>query len=491
MAQELIQTQEQKLLQRQRLTQQQMLQVHLIEMPLTQLEDAVRAELDDNMALERSSEDGDINMYDDIETGTGTETEAREEALDLALDNIGRDDRMEDITAYRTANTAAEHEEMVFGDPVSFYDKLREQMAEHDLTQKQKEIMEYLIGSLDNDGMLRKSLSDICDELAIYHYIDTTEQEIEEVLNILHDFDPAGIGARSLQECLLLQIARRPAGRLQDLMKEVIEQYFDEFTKKHFNKIGQALHLTDIQTQTLINELRRLNPKPGAALGETQGRNIQQITPDFIIDTTLDGTITFSLNRGNIPELKVSQSFLDTMKAYHDNKAGMSKEAKQQLLYVKGKVERAQGFIDAIRSRRETLYTVMKTIIHIQRPFFLDGDKADLRPMRLQDIADHTGLALSTVSRVCNEKYAQTKWGIFKLREFFTEGITTDDGMVLAASEIKSVIKELIDNEDKHKPLSDQKLESMLKERGKPVARRTIAKYREQMGIPVARLRKE
>ncbi|HEY9550944.1 MAG TPA: RNA polymerase factor sigma-54 [Prevotella sp.] len=500
MPQKLIQTQVQKQLQVQRLSQQQMLQVRLLEMPLTELEQSVNAELDDNPALESLSADDALadRDFDSAEEDREpmseeeqNEHDDREEALDNALENIGRDDEMPETFAYTNNNDNADYEEIVYGDTTSFYDKLKEQMGETMLTEVQQEVMEYLIGSLDDDGLLRKETETISDELAIYHNIDVEVTEIEHVLHVLQTFDPAGIGARSLQECLRLQIERRPESTLKQTMLRLVDHYFEEFTKKHWHKIQAGMQLSDLQVSTLQDEIRKLNPKPGASLGETQGRNMQQITPDFIVDTADDGTISFTLNRGNIPELKVSPSFAEMVDTYRNNKEGMTRQAKEALLYAKEKVEKAQGFIEAVKQRRHTLYVTMKAIIEWQRKFFLDGDEAELKPMILKDIADRTGLDISTISRVSNVKYAQTKWGTFPLRFFFSDAYTTDSGEELSTRKIKLALKELIGSEDKAKPLSDDALALRMKAKGFPVARRTIAKYREQLGLPVARLRRQ
>ncbi len=507
MAQKLIQTQAQKLQQLQRLSAQQMLQVKLLEMPLTELEDSINAELDDNPALESENPDDMLNedvANDDLPADdeydnsndedayeAESEKEERKDELDQALESIGKDDQMPDHNTDRYNNQdSADYEEMVYGDTTSFYDKLKEQMDMQPLSDKEKEVMEYLIGSLDDDGLLRKDLDSICDELAIYHNIDVTEKDIEHVLHILQTFDPAGVGGRSLQECLLLQVKRLPRGVLRKTMEEVFTDYFDEFTKKHWDKIKSGLELNDTQAETLQAEIRKLNPKPGASMGETEGRNMQQITPDFIIDTNDDGTITFSLNRGNIPQLTVSPSFTDMIDTYRKHKDKMSRSDKEALLYAKEKVDKAQGFIEAIKQRRHTLIVTMKAIIDIQRQFFLDGDEADLKPMILKDVAERTGLDISTISRVSNVKYAQTKWGTFPLKFFFTDSYTTEDGEEMSTRKIKIALHDIIEKEDKKKPISDDALAKLLKEKGFPIARRTVAKYREQLGIPVARLRK-
>lgn len=509
MTQKLIQTQEQKLQQLQRLSAQQMLQVKMLEMPLNELEDNINAELDDNPALETENPDDalmgegneDRSALDDSDNSNDdefgdeayeaqSEKEERKDELDQALESIGKDDQMPDYNTDRYNTQNADYEEMVYGNTTSFYDKLKEQMDMQILSDKEKQIMEYLIGSLDEDGLLRKDLDSICDELIIYHNIDVSEKEIEHVLHKLQSFDPAGVGGRSLQECLLLQVKRLPKGVLRKTMEEVFEDYFDEFTKKHWDKIKSGLELNETQLETLKDEIRKLNPKPGASLGETDGRNMQQINPDFIVDTADDGTITFTLNRGNMPELTVSPSFTDMIETYKKHKDQMSRKDKEALLYAKEKVDKAQGFIEAIKQRRHTLIITMKAIIDIQRQFFLDGDEADLKPMILKDVAERTKLDISTISRVRIEKYVQTKWGIFPLKFFFTDSYTTEDGEELSTRKIKIALQHLIENEDKKKPLSDDAISKVMKEKGFPIARRTVAKYREQLGIPVARLRK-
>ena len=500
------QIQEQKQAQVQKLaqsiSQQQMLVSSLVELPITQLADRINTEMNDNPALEVESpgENADFSDYSDYSENTEyseksddaalSEREERQSALDAALENIGRDD--EELPVYHGgSNLSEDREEMVFGTTESFYDQLLEQMRESDLTDRQRDILEYLIGSLDDDGLLRKDLYTISDELAIYHNIDADEKEIESVLHILQDFDPAGIGARSVQVCLLLQIARRDDSRVKQLMQQVINRYFDEFTHKHWGRIQTALSLNDQQGEALFGELRKLNPRPGASMGEAVGRSLQQITPDFIVETQDDGTVTFTLNNGEVPELTLSQSFIDSMNEYQQNKEHLNRQTKEALLYIKKKVDAAQNFIEAIRVRRHTLTVTMQAIITLQRQFFLDGDEASLRPMILKDVAEKTGLDLSTVSRVCNSKYALTRWGTFPLRHFFSDSYVTESGEELSTRQIKAVLRDLIEAEDKHHPLSDDALREQLTEKGFPIARRTVAKYREALGIPIARLRKE
>jgi RNA polymerase sigma-54 factor len=495
MVQRLVQTQEQKLIQQQRLTQQQMLQVRLLEMPLAELEQSVQAEIDDNPALETTpSEDTDLSESSEPDTAESyeesIEREERADALDTALQNMGGDDEMPEPESNKYYTSSAELEEITYGDQRSFYDQLKEQMRETELTAHQQDIMEYLIGSLDSDGLLRKPLDTIADELAIFHSMDVSEKEVEEILTLLQGFDPAGIGARSLKECLLLQIERRPDTPIRRWMLEVITHYFKEFMNKQWSRINEHLNLSDELLNQVQTEILKLNPKPGSSMGETEGRNLQQITPDFVVDTNDDGTISFYINKGRVPDLYVSPSFSNLLKGYQENKQSMSRQDKQALLYAREKVERAKGYIDAVKQRRHTLYITMKTIIDLQRQFFLEGDENDLKPMVLKDIAERTGLDISTVSRVCNSKYAQTRWGIFRLRHFFSEGVKTESGEEMSTRKLKAVLHEMISSEDPKKPLNDDQLAREMKNQGYAIARRTVAKYREQLGIPIARFRK-
>lgn len=496
MAQRLIDRQVQGLQQQQRLSAQQMQFVKLLEMPLAKLEESVKTELDDNAALETYTPDDALNDEPPMmEAGDESfeeqqEREEREDALDMALENIGRDDEMPDT--YSPGNYGgADYEERVLGDDTSFSDQIKEQMGELELTDQEHKVMEFLVGSLDDDGLLRMPLGDIVDELEYREYIETDEREVERLLHLLQTFDPAGIGARSLQECLLIQLDRREDTALTRLCRKVVKQYFDDFTHNRWEQIKRSLRLDDDDISLVKQEIRRLNPKPGASLGETQGRSIDQITPDFIVDTEDDGTVKFYLNRGDVPDLKVSPSFTEMVAAYQQNPKGMSRQEKEGLLYAKEKVEKAQGYINAIRQRQHTLAVTMRAIIEWQRKYFQEGDESELRPMKLKDIAEKTGLDLSTISRVSNEKYAQTKWGTFPLRFFFSDRYVGDDGEETSVRKVKMALKDLIDGEDKRSPLSDEELARRMKQGGMPVARRTVAKYREQMGIPVARLRKQ
>jgi RNA polymerase sigma-54 factor len=491
LAQKLVQQQEQKQVQRQMLTQQQMMVVRMLEMPLAEFENAVQTEIDDNPALEVSPDEmpNEANEVDDMIVST-PEEEERQSELDAALENMTRDDEMPEASVGINNKDNADYEEITYGNQISFYDTLREQMSEIELTDQQRAVMEYLIGSLDNDGLLHKSVDSICDELSVFHNVYTDEEEVNEVLDMLQGFDPAGIGARNLRECLLLQIERKKANPVRMLVRSVISNCFNDLMNNQWEKIVQQLSISPDMVEQVKEELSKLNPKPGASLGETEGRSLQQIMPDFIVDTADDGTVTFTINRGRVPDLYVSPSFADMYSEFQNKTNNLNRQQKEAFLFAKEKVNRARNYIEAIKQRRHTLYVTMKTIIELQLKFFQNGDEGDIKPMVLKDVADHTGLDISTVSRVCNAKYCQTRWGIYRLRYFFNEGLRTDKGETLSTMKVKQLIKELVEKEDKQRPLNDDTLSAELKKKGFPVARRTVAKYRESLGIPIAKLRK-
>lgn len=509
MAQELvnIQQQEQQLTQQQRLKAQQVMVVRMLEMPLAQFEQNVQTELDENPAIEPDSDEemmgagdepfGGEEMAEDGLDGQNAEEveqerEDRADELDKVLNSLDSDDRLEQSNYERSNNSDpdADQEERIFGNTESFYDKLHEQMGEQSLTERQEMIMEYLIGSLDCDGLLRKELSAVSDDIAVHEYIDLTEDEIQPVLNILQSFDPAGVGAQSLQQCLLIQIFCKQPSHITSLMRTVISDYFELFSRKHWKKIADKMGMSEVTANEVFAEIRRLNPRPGAALGETMGRNTEQITPDVTIDTDDDGSISFNLNKGKVPTLCISNDFIDMIDTYRQNPNSMTRRDKEALVYAQQKVNRARMFIEAVRQRQQTMTATMRSIIALQRKYLLSGDESDLKPMILKDVAERAKLDISTVSRVCNSKYAETPWGIIPLKSLFSDGYNTGNGDEVSTREIKNALKELILAEPKEQPLSDIKLAAELKKIGYPIARRTVAKYREQMGIPTSNLRK-
>ncbi|HAZ57096.1 MAG: RNA polymerase factor sigma-54 [Bacteroides graminisolvens] len=485
MAQGSRQVQSQVQQQVQTLSPQQILVVKLLELPAVELEDRVRAELLENPALEEGKEE---TAVDDLSENADNDQSDNE--YDSLGDYLTEDDIPDYKLQERNKSKGEQAEEIPFSDTTSFYETLQEQLRERNLTEHQQALAEYLIGSLDDDGLLRKTLDSISDELAIYAGVDAKEQELEEVLSIIQDFDPPGLGARSLQECLLIQIKRKEPSSLQQTELSIIEKCYEEFTRKHWDKIIQRLNLSEEEFEAAINEITKLNPRPGSSLGEVIGRNMQQIVPDFIVETFDDGSIVLSLNNKNMPELRMSREFNDMLQEHTYNKANQTKESKEAMLFLKQKMDAAQGFIDAIKQRQNTLQTTMEAIIDLQRPFFQEGDESLLRPMILKDVAERTGLDISTISRVSNSKYVQTNFGIYSLKYFFSDGYTTEDGEEMSVREIRRILKECIDNENKKKPLTDDELADILKEKGYPIARRTVAKYRQQLNIPVARLRK-
>lgn len=482
-----IQTQAQQLTQT--LSPQQILVVKLLELPTMELEERVRAEILDNPALEEGKDISDQDHSEEFEDNFNEDNSYINE--DISLGDYRTEDDIPDYKLQEHNRSRGEvAEEIPFSDSVSFYEMLLEQLQMQRLTEEEKIMAEYLIGSLDDDGLLRKGTQTLIDELAIYRGIYTNEKEIDRILSIIQDFDPAGIGARSLQECLLLQLKRKPETPIKKVEVEIIEKYCDDFTRKNKEKIMLRMNLTEEEYDEAINELAKLNPRPGSSLGDIVGKNFQQIIPDFLVDSDETGNITFTLNNGNVPELHLSREFNELLEEHTTNKENQSKDSKDAFLFLKQKVDAAQNFINAIKQRHQTLLTTMQVIIDLQRPFFLEGDETLLKPMILKDVAEKAKLDVSTVSRVSNSKYVQTNFGIFPLRFFFSDGYTTEEGEELSVREIKQLLKECTDHENKENPYNDDELADILREKGYPIARRTVAKYRQQLNIPTARLRR-
>ena len=480
-----IQTQAQMLTQS--LSPHQILVVKLLELPTMELEERVRAEILDNPALEEGKE---ITEQDhDIDSDFNEESLYSNE--DISLGDYRTEDDIPDYKLQEHNRSKGEvAEEIPFSDSVSFYEMLLEQLRMQHLNEEEEVMAEYLIGSLDDDGLLRKGIQTLIDELALYRGIYTDAAEVERILFLIQEFDPAGIGGRNLQECLLLQLKRKPDSPLKKIEVEIIEKYCDDFTRKNKEKIIQRLDISEETYDEAINELTKLNPRPGSSLGDIVGKNFQQIIPDFLVEAEEDGSISLTLNNGNVPELRLSREFNELLEEHTTNKENQSKESKDAFLFLKQKVDAAQGFINAIKQRQQTLLTTMQVIIDLQRPFFLEGDETLLKPMILKDVAEKAKLDISTISRVSNSKYVQTNYGIFPLRFFFSDGYTTEEGEELSIREIKQLLKEAVEHENKENPYNDDELADILREKGYPIARRTIAKYRQQLNIPTARLRR-
>lgn len=447
------------------------------------LYERVDQELKDNVSLERDTapEEWDDNSYEGETANDSSET------YDSTADYSSPDDVPDNMPS-----SGRSIPETVVGETLSFYDQLEEQIGFFHLNEHEEEIIRYLIGSLDDDGLLRISLQQIQDELEVYHNIATSQDELERILHILQNFEPAGVGARSLQECLLLQVQHNydASSPLRQKLELLLTKGFDNLMLNRWDRIQHSLQLTDADVARLQHEVRRLNPRPGSSMGEAIGRNLQQITPDFIVETDPYGNLVMSLNNGRVPPLRISDDDLSFLRSYEgrDTKT-LSRSERDGISYLRDRVERAQTFIDALQQRQQTLQSTMQAIIRLQRPFFESGDETLLRPMTLDDVAKATELHLSTVSRVSNSKWVQTTFGIFPLRWFFTSAARLD-GDAVSIRSIKTALKEIIDEENKRQPLTDEALTTALQQRGFDVARRTVTKYRVQMGIPVARMRK-
>lgn len=474
-----IQVQGQQMVQTQGLSPLQVLVARLVELTTIEMEERVRGEVIDNPALDVSAPDTNAEL-DAAEYDGGTES-----SEELIMGDYRSED---DIPDYKlsTLPQSTEQQAFQYADMPSFYDYLWGQLREQPLTEEQSVIGEYLIGSLEEDGLLYKSLQTIADELAIYHGIDANESAIEEVLHYIQQFEPTGIGARSLQECLLLQLDRKEQTSQIERQRTILTQCYDDFTHKRWDKIEQRLGWTSEEINAVISELVKLNPRPGSALSDSMERSTTQIVPDFIVEVFED-TITLNLNNQNIPQLRVSGEFLQMLEEQATSSNADSRHAAQ---FLRQKIESARDFIHAIQQREQTLTRTMEAIISLQRPFFLEGDESLLRPLILKDVAELTGYDISTISRATISKYVQTPFGIFPLRYFFSDGIANAKGEEVSIKEVHNLIKELVAEEDKSAPLTDEQLVAALDERGFRVARRTIAKYREQLHIPIARMRK-
>lgn len=473
---------QQKLLQK--LSPQQIQMIKLLEIPAVQLEQRVKKELEENPVLEEGGEEV-----------TDQEEEVLEDSRDqeeFSLEDYMDDD---DIPSYRlsTQNYSRDdkHEEIPFSGGSSFREHLSSQMGLRKMDEVQELLGEYIIGNIDDDGYLRRTLEAISDDLAFSFGLEVTYEQLHEVLMIIQDFDPAGVGARSLQECLMLQLERAGLDdEVDEIAYKILKFHFSEFTNKHYDKIVQRLSITGQQLKKSLEVIIRLNPKPGGSYGETQGRDFNQIVPDFILERN-NGELELYLNSSNVPELRLSRTYTEMLESYQANKKNASRDEKDAVTFVKQKLDSAKWFIDAIRQRQNTLLITAEAIIQYQSAYFDDGEEVLLKPMILKDIADMTGLDISTISRVVNSKYIQTHFGIFPLKYFFSEGLQTQSGEEVSTREIKKILQECISGEDKNKPLTDDKLAQILQEKGYNIARRTVAKYREQLNLPVARLRKE
>ena len=469
------------------LSPQQIMVVKLLELPTIEFEERVHAELLDNPALEEGREAPDSSDEDFSNTGNESDTTTYE---DISLGDYRSPDDIPDYKLQESNRSRGEQaEDIPFSDTISFYETIREQLDMQPLSDQQKEIGEYIIGSLDDDGLLHKTITSLVDEYEINYGISTSVTEFEQILSIIQEFEPAGIGARNLQECLLLQLRRKKPTPVVNLAIDIVTRFYDEFSRNNKEKLIQRLGIDESELTEVMTELVRLNPRPGSSLGEVIGKNMQQIIPDFTVETD-DDSITLSLNNQHVPQLRLSREFTTLLDEHTRNRAHQSKESKDALLFLKQKVDSAQNFINAIQQRQQTLMSTMQAIIDLQRPFFLEGDETLLNPMKLKDVADCTHLDISTISRVSNSKYVQTNFGIFPLKFFFNDSYTNEQGEEMSVRKIKDMLRETILAENKDKPYTDDELATLLTQKGFPIARRTISKYRQQMNIPTAKYRK-
>ena len=489
----------QKLLQK--LSPQQIQLMKLLQVPTANLEERIKEELEENPALEQSNEENDNQLTDEVKDEFDT-SEEEEYDLDGSEDEYENIDIHEyvnesddDIADYRTRDdNYGDHEEHK-STPVkletSFYELLLQQLGMLKLDEKRSIIAEQIVGSIDDDGYLRRENSAIVNDLAFRQNIDSSEQEVEEVIKLIQQFDPPGICARDLQECLLIQLHHKQrTGSSPDIELAILilSKYFDEFTKKHYEKIQRSLSLNDEDLKAIIQQIIKLSPKPGGTIG-SMNKTEAYIIPDFFILNN-NGKLELTLNSRNAPDLRISEGYRDMLKEY-DRGSKKDKRQKEAVLFIKQKIDAAKWFIDAIKQRQNTLLHTMSAIMYHQEEFFLTGDETSLKPMILKDIAEKTDLDISTVSRVANSKFVQTEFGTYRLKFFFNESLSTESGEEVSTREVKKILFDLVDAEEKRKPLSDERLTELLQEKGYNIARRTVAKYREQLNIPVARLRKQ
>ncbi|MBD3862757.1 RNA polymerase factor sigma-54 [Olleya marilimosa] len=474
----------------QKLSPQQIQLMKLIQLPTQAFEQRLKQELEENPALEGGKEDNSNELDDDFDNSQDDYNDNETiDTGDINVDDYLSDDEVPD---YRTSvnNYSADDEEksVPYAAGTSFTQHLINQLNTYRLSDDERDIAEFLVGSVDESGYIRRELSDIVDDLAFTQSVYTDEDKVKKVLRIVHQLDPAGVGARNLQECLSIQLHRKEKQPDIVLAADIIDNAFDQFTKKHYKKLMQKFDISELQLKDAIHEIERLNPKPG---GSYAGNNriVEHVVPDFAIKI-VDGELELTLNGRNAPELHVSREYSNMMKGYKESK-DKSKSQKDAVMFIKQKLDAAKWFIDAIKQRQQTLFVTMSSIMHYQKEYFLTGDERNLKPMILKDIADEIEMDVSTVSRVANSKYVDTPYGTKLIKEFFSESMTNDQGEEVSTREIKKILETVIEEESKKKPLTDEALAKILKEKGYPIARRTVAKYREQLDIPVARLRKK
>ena len=471
----------------QKLSPQQIQLMKLIQLNNTALEERIKEEMVDNPALEEGKEQE--NEWDELKSEDDKASDEQIEK-DEILDLYTADDYGPDYRQYANNRSSDDEERSVpLAGGISFFEFLDKQISERDLDEKKEQIARYLVGSLEEDGYLRRSIPDITDDLAFRQNLMTTDDEVLEILEVIQDFDPPGVGARDLQECLIIQLERKQSSPVRQIALQILDYYFDEFQKKHYEKLASRLDITPDELKEAYEEIRHLNPKPGNAV-PSNSKPTEVIIPDFLI-SVYEGEVELTLNSKHTPDLFVNRSYREALDHYKSSKGKVSKRQKEEVTFIKHKLDSARWFIDAIKQRQQTLYLTMSAIIERQKAYFLSGDEKDLRPMILKDIADEIQMDISTVSRVASNKYFQSPYGTFLIKKLFSESMKNDKGEDVSTREIKKILEEVIEDEDKKKPMTDEALAKLLKEKGYPIARRTVAKYREQLDLPVARMRKQ
>ena len=468
-------TQKQVLSLQQKLSPQQIQTIKLLELPAMQLEQRIKQEIENNIVLEEDER-----------------TPEEEEPQQISVDEYLREDETPSYKS-RINNYSKDDKQrpVILSEGRSLQEYLVEQLGYCNLSEREMKLATYLVGSIDEDGYLRRELDAIADDIAFTLGIETTAEELERLLDVIHDLEPAGIGARNLRECLLLQMGQLPMNTpARRLARRILTDYFDEFVKKHYEKLMSRLQVSEEEFRDAIAEIRRLTPKPGNLYAEGGTDTTPYIVPDFILDYH-DGRFDLSLNSSNIPEVRINRRYAEMLRDMVAPDGTVKAEDREALQFVKSKIDSAKWFISAIKQRHDTLMRTMQTILDYQKEYFKDGDKSKLRPMILKDIADRTGLDVSTISRVVNSKYVQTQFGIILLKSLFSEAMQTESGEEVSSYEIKNILQQCIDEEDKRHPLTDETLMDILNSKGYRIARRTVAKYREMLNIPVARLRKQ
>ncbi|WP_454954634.1 RNA polymerase factor sigma-54 [Capnocytophaga gingivalis] len=479
----------------QKLSPQQIQLMKLVQLPTVAFEQRVKEELDENPALEPSDNEN-WDEEEDYEDPFDIGEEAYEDSQIIQADAINVDEYLSDdeIPDYRLYSNSYNNSDEEYGLPyreeLSFHQYLLDQLSTFRLDDRQHDIAEFLIGSINDNGYIRRSMRDIADDLAFTQNLYTTEEEVERVLKtVIFQMEPAGIGARNLQECLIIQLKHKPQTAITELAIRILEENFDLFSKKHYDKLTQRYDISEEYLKEVVQEIEKLNPKPGSSYSEG-GKYSEQIVPDFTI-TVNDGQLELSLNGRNTPQLHISQEYTEMFKTYRDSAEKDKQKQKEAVEFIKQKLDAAKWFIDAIKQRQNTLLVTMNAIMLHQKEYFLTGDETKIKPLILKDIAESIGMDISTVSRVANSKFVSTPYGTKPVKAFFSEAIKNDEGEDISTHEVKKILQTIIEGEDKRKPYTDDKLMELLKQEGYPIARRTIAKYREQLDIPVARLRKE